>query len=524
MLPDDAPDRPAKLHLGNGCATSAMCNDMNDPKTVVHTNYVNSLQTMAPTVYSYSFDDADSLKTCLADTKFEVIYCPGGSPSKGTVAGGTNPATCSDHIQNQGEVAVDCGGPCPSCATCSDGVKNGSETGIDCGGCAACATCSDGVRNQNETGTDCGGVCPACVTGGSQTIQAEAYSMMSGIQSRPARTLAAGRTSVGSAMVQWTAYGPVNLNGVTSFQARVASGGIGGTIEFRTDNANGPLLATCTVGVSGGWQTWQTVSCNATGASGVKDLYAVYKGSAADGLFNVNWFATTGGSTCTPTTCSAAENCGSMANGCGGTLNCGTCTAPNTCGAGGTANVCGCQPLTCADAGKNCGTVANGCGGTLNCGSCTSPQTCGGGGTANVCGGGGGGAACWTAFNSANWATYNTGSQVSRNGANYTCANANCQNSVRPRAVTRVLRVARGARFGRTTAPASNVVTKAERAPVANAAGAFAFAPRDGEMISAHPLWCESLGIRRRRGSARAGDLRPTGSVPLRWTLATERA
>jgi hypothetical protein len=47
-----------------------------------------------------------------------------------------------------------------------------------------------------------------------------------------------------------------------------------------------------------------------------------------------------------------------------------------------------CTPTTCAAQGKNCGSIADGCGGTLSCGSCspTPPQTCGGGGTANVCG------------------------------------------------------------------------------------------------------------------------------------------
>jgi C1A family cysteine protease len=49
-----------------------------------------------------------------------------------------------------------------------------------------------------------------------------------------------------------------------------------------------------------------------------------------------------------------------------------------------------CTPTTCAAQGKDCGTVSDGCGGTLSCGSCTAPQTCGGGGVANVCGGGGG--------------------------------------------------------------------------------------------------------------------------------------
>jgi len=47
-----------------------------------------------------------------------------------------------------------------------------------------------------------------------------------------------------------------------------------------------------------------------------------------------------------------------------------------------------CQPLTCR-ANVDCGTVSNGCGGTITCGStCSNGQTCGGGGTPNVCGAG----------------------------------------------------------------------------------------------------------------------------------------
>jgi hypothetical protein len=49
-----------------------------------------------------------------------------------------------------------------------------------------------------------------------------------------------------------------------------------------------------------------------------------------------------GSSSCVPTTCAAqGKNCGSISDECGGTLNCGTCTAPSTCGGGGTPNVCG---------------------------------------------------------------------------------------------------------------------------------------------------------------------------------------
>ena len=89
------------------------------------------------------------------------------------------------------------------------------------------------------------------------------------------------------------------------------------------------------------------------------------------------------GGSCTPTTCAARGfTCGSTSNGCGGTLNCGTCAAPQTC----SANVCRCTPRTTCGVGQNCGTLADGCGGNITCGTCTLPQTCGGGGTANACG------------------------------------------------------------------------------------------------------------------------------------------
>jgi hypothetical protein len=93
---------------------------------------------------------------------------------------------------------------------------------------------------------------------------------------------------------------------------------------------------------------------------------------------------------CTPLTCaSAGKNCGTVADGCGGSLECGTCASGATCGAGGSANVCGvgtCTPTTCEAAGKNCGVISDGCSALLECGGCTRPEFCGGGGVQNVCG------------------------------------------------------------------------------------------------------------------------------------------
>jgi hypothetical protein len=92
-------------------------------------------------------------------------------------------------------------------------------------------------------------------------------------------------------------------------------------------------------------------------------------------------------SNCVPaTTCPAGDDCGSVSDGCGGTIACGTCTLPQTCGGGSAANPnqCGCSPtITSCPAGFDCGTLPDGCGGLIACGTCTPPQTCGGGASAN---------------------------------------------------------------------------------------------------------------------------------------------
>jgi hypothetical protein len=46
-----------------------------------------------------------------------------------------------------------------------------------------------------------------------------------------------------------------------------------------------------------------------------------------------------------------------------------------------------CTPKSCLEMGADCGPVADGCGGIVDCGTCAPPQICGGGGVANKCGG-----------------------------------------------------------------------------------------------------------------------------------------
>ncbi len=115
-------------------------------------------------------------------------------------------------------------------------------------------------------------------------------------------------------------------------------------------------------------------------------------GGGSPGVCGTSTTGADAGSACVPTTCALlGVTCGPEGDGCGGQLDCGTCTAPKTCGGGGVPSQCGgasgCVPHTCAQLGIDCGPAGDGCGGTIQCGSCTAPKTCGGGGSPGVCGG-----------------------------------------------------------------------------------------------------------------------------------------
>ncbi|MEV0214845.1 family 43 glycosylhydrolase [Micromonospora sp. NPDC050695] len=126
--------------------------------------------------------------------------------------------------------------------------------------------------------------------------EAETIAWGSGIETEP--------SSEGGMNVGWIENGDyIKVKGVafgagaTSFAARVASAGSGGRIEVRLDNSTGPLVGTCTVPVTGGWQTWTTSTCAVSGATGTRDVFLRFAGGSGN-LFNVNWwqFSGTGGS------------------------------------------------------------------------------------------------------------------------------------------------------------------------------------------------------------------------------------
>jgi arabinoxylan arabinofuranohydrolase len=120
------------------------------------------------------------------------------------------------------------------------------------------------------------------------TVQAETICWASGVRTQVCGEGGINVDSIHNGdyiKVKGVDFGP----GAKSFEARVASGGSGGSIELRLDASTGTLAGTCSVAGTGGWQTWTTKSCDITGTAGVHDLYIKFTGGSGL-LFNFNWW------------------------------------------------------------------------------------------------------------------------------------------------------------------------------------------------------------------------------------------
>lgn len=118
----------------------------------------------------------------------------------------------------------------------------------------------------------------------SPPVQAEAYAEMSGI------LLENGDTTVGwYDDGDWLLYERVNFGeGAASVIIHTAKANTGGTVEFRLDSIDGPLIATFVPENTGGWTLFSEQELNMVTVSGVHDLYLVARGAV--GVCNIDWF------------------------------------------------------------------------------------------------------------------------------------------------------------------------------------------------------------------------------------------
>lgn len=80
-------------------------------------------------------------------------------------------------------------------------------------------------------------------------------------------------------------------SGVAGFKARIATPA-GGSLEIRLDSPTGPLLGSFAFKNTGGWQSWQDITCKVDNSqAGVRDIYLSFHSDSKKSLVNVRSFS-----------------------------------------------------------------------------------------------------------------------------------------------------------------------------------------------------------------------------------------
>jgi glucosylceramidase len=121
-------------------------------------------------------------------------------------------------------------------------------------------------------------------------IQTSSYSQEFGLETETTGDTTGGYDLGYVSPNAYALYKSINFGtSVSTVSIRTASAGQGGTLQFHLDSVTGPQIGTATLPITGGWQTWQTVTAPVAGASGLHDLYITFQGTTA-GISNINWF------------------------------------------------------------------------------------------------------------------------------------------------------------------------------------------------------------------------------------------
>lgn len=125
----------------------------------------------------------------------------------------------------------------------------------------------------------------------SQQIQASSYTDMNGLETETTSDTDGGYDLGYSANGSWAEYRNIDFgSGASSVNIRFASAGSGGALEFHLDSLTGPIVGTTPLASTGGWQMWTTVTTPISGTAGIRNLFVVFRSSAAGGIANLNWF------------------------------------------------------------------------------------------------------------------------------------------------------------------------------------------------------------------------------------------
>ncbi|MFJ4782050.1 ThuA domain-containing protein [Streptomyces sp. NPDC088794] len=123
---------------------------------------------------------------------------------------------------------------------------------------------------------------------GTRTVEGEAFTSGSGVQSAAHAGASGGQTLGYIENGDWAGYASVSTAGASTFTAKVSSAGAGGTVEIRSGSATGTLLGSVRVPVTGSWDTFTTVSTTLT-SSASGPLFLRFTGGSGS-LFDIDTF------------------------------------------------------------------------------------------------------------------------------------------------------------------------------------------------------------------------------------------
>lgn len=120
-------------------------------------------------------------------------------------------------------------------------------------------------------------------------IEAEDYSSQSGINTEDCNEGGSDVAYIENG--DYIGFDSVNFaNGVETLNFRIGANSGGSSIEVHLGSPDGKLIGKLNVAGTGGWQKWETQSCEIEKTSGINDVYLVFKGGSGY-LFNVNWWS-----------------------------------------------------------------------------------------------------------------------------------------------------------------------------------------------------------------------------------------
>jgi hypothetical protein len=143
-------------------------------------------------------------------------------------------------------------------------------------------------------------------------IQAESFAAQSGAQLEGTADNGGGKNVGWLASGDWMRYDGVNVGqpGQLTTTIRVAAAtDAGGAVELHADTQGGPLLASFTIGSTGGWQRWVTLTDRRdVTLAGSHNVFIVLRSDQHADFVNINWFSFSVGMGASPPGSVASSN------------------------------------------------------------------------------------------------------------------------------------------------------------------------------------------------------------------------